>query len=63
MKTNVQTLTAIRINVRLKLSEAKNLVGFINEAEGENITPAQDAVATKLANLLYARIPKEEINE
>jgi hypothetical protein len=56
MKTKVQKLTATRINVRLKLSEAEDLLDFINNAEGENITPEQDEVATKLAKLLYARI-------
>ena len=63
MKTKVQKLTATRINVRLKLSEAEDLVDFINNAEGENITPDADTVATKLANLLKARINKEGANE
>ena len=63
MKTKVQKLTATRINVRLKLSEAYDLLDFIDNAEGENITPDADTVATKLANLLKARINKEGANE
>jgi hypothetical protein len=63
MKTKVQKLTATRINVRLKVSEAKNLVGFLDAATAENITPAQDAVATKIADLLTARINKETKEE
>ena len=63
MKTKVLKLTATRINVWLKLSEARNLMEFILKAGGANITPEADIVATKLASFLMARINKEETHE
>jgi len=56
MKTKVLTLTAKRINVRLKLSEARDLVDGLNN--GFNFE--NEATASKLADLLKARIEKEE---
>jgi len=59
MKTKVQKLTATRINVRLKLSEARDLLIFIEESDPE----ATIGTADKLAVLLRARLNKEENNE
>jgi len=54
MKTKVLTLTAKRINVRLKLSEAKDLVAYLAD------DPARSGTVEKLHDLLDNRINKEE---
>jgi len=60
MKTKVQKLTATRINVRLKISEARALLSFINDSVCVNEATEADDVASKLADLLSARLNKEE---
>jgi len=52
MKTAVQKLTATRINVRLKLSEAEDLIDGLENG----FTFETSETGTKLANLLKARI-------
>jgi hypothetical protein len=56
MKTKVLKLTAKRINVRLKLSEARDLIDGLENG----FTIGTSETGSKLADLLKARIDKEE---
>ena len=59
MKTKVQKVTATRINIRLTLSEARDLVDGLDN--GFNFETSE--TATKLAELLSARLNKIDHKE